>query len=109
MWLIRDSDGSETLHSLYPSWADHVEHLTVVPLVTKAAYDAVVKELEFAQKQLEDAKKLAVRHMRVMRENGSRMRDVEEKNNRYYGILQRYNLTGSLPEIDDTPIIDVKV
>lgn len=109
MWLIRDSDGSETLHSLYPSWAGQVEHLTVVPLVTKAAYDAVVKELEMVQKQLADANKLASRHMRVMRENGTRMRDVEAKNNRYYGILQRYNLTGSLPEIDDTPIIDVKV
>lgn len=109
MWAIRDSDGAETLHSIYPGWADDAEHLTVIPLIAKTAYDAVVKELELAQKQLNEAKKLANRHVRVMRENGNRMRDVETVNNRYYGILQRYNLIGDLPEIDNTPIIDVKV
>jgi hypothetical protein len=109
MWAIRDSDGAETLHSIYPGWADSIDHLTVIPLVPKAAYDAVVKELEEAQKQLAVSAKLAARHMQTMKENGSRMRDVEAANNRYYGLLQRYNLIGTLPGIDDTPLIDVKV
>lgn len=110
MWAIRDSDGAETLHSIYPGWANDLPHLTVVPLVTKASYDAVVKELEVAQKELNQARKLATRHIITMKENGSRMREVESANNRYYSILQKYNLIGALPEqLDDSPIIDIKV
>lgn len=108
MWAIRDSDGAETLHSIYPGWAAESEHLTIVPLVTKAAYDAVVKELEDVQKQLSDAAKLAKQHMRTMRGNHSRMREVEAVNNKYYALIQRHGIyQESL--VDDSPLIDVKV
>lgn len=110
MWSIRDSDGAETLHSIYPGWAIGLEHLTVVPYVTQARFDAVSAELEEAKKLLLDVQKIHRRHIKVMRENTERMRSVETANNRYYSILQRYNLIGSLPDsLDDTPLIDVKV
>jgi len=110
MWAIRDSDGAETLHSIYPSWAVGAEHLTIIPYVPQARFDAVTADLAEAKEMLAAAGKLAKRHMRVMKENSNRMREVETLNNRYYGILQRYNLINSLPEtIDDTPIINVKV
>lgn len=110
MWAIRDSDGAETLHSIYPSWADSLEHLTVIPYVTQARFDAVSAELAEAKKLLKDAQKFAKRHVAVLRNNAARMREVETCNNRYYSLLQRYNLTGALPEtLDDTPIINVKV
>lgn len=110
MWAIRDSDGAETLHSIYPSWADSLEHLTVVPYVTQARFDAVSAELTETKKALGVAQKFARRHMAVLKNNAERMREVEAVNNRYYSILQRYNLIGALPEqLDDTPLIDVKV
>ncbi|AXC36509.1 hypothetical protein HOT57_gp65 [Pseudomonas phage phCDa] len=110
MWAIRDSDGAETLHSIYPSWADSLEHLTVVTYVTQARYEAAIAELTETKKALEVAQKFARRHMAVLKNNAERMRQVESANNRYYSILQRYNLIGALPEqLDDTPIIDVKV
>lgn len=110
MWAIRDSDGAETLHSIYPSWADSLEHLTVIPYVTQARFDAVSADLAEAKKLLKDAQKFSRRHMTVLRNNAERMREVEACNNRYYAILQQYNLTGALPEsLDDTPIISVKV
>lgn len=108
MWVIRDSDGAESLHSTYPSWAANAEHLTVTPLVTKASYDAVVKELELVQKQLNDAQVMAKQHMRAMRQNHNRMREVEAANNKYYALIQRHGIyQESL--VDDSPLIDVKV
>jgi hypothetical protein len=108
MWTIRDSDGAETLHSIYPSWAVNIDHLTVIPLVSKASYDAVVKELEDVQKRLNDASKLATQHMRAMSSNARRMREVEATNNKYYALIQRHGIyQDSL--VDDTPIISVKV
>jgi Iap family predicted aminopeptidase len=108
MWAIRDSDGAETLHSIYPGWAVDVEHLTVIPLVTKASYDAVVKELELVQKQLNESQKWAKQHMRTMRDNQDRMREVEAANNKYYALIQRHGIyQESL--VDDSPLIDVKV
>jgi hypothetical protein len=108
MWAIRDSDGAETLHSIYPGWADNADHLTVIPLVTKASYEAVVKELEVVQKQLNDARKLANQHMLAMRCNQIRMREVEAANNKYYALIQRHGIyQESL--VDDSPLIDVKV
>lgn len=108
MWAIRDSDGAETLHSIYPSWAVNAEHLTVVPLVTKVSYDAVVKELEDAQKALNEANKWIARHMRTIRDNQSRMREVEAANNKYYALIQRHGIYQEAL-VDDSPIIDVKV
>lgn len=110
MWAIRDSDGSETLHSIYPSWADSLEHLTVIPYVTQSRFDAVTAELAEVRKLLTDAQKFARRHVAVLKNNADRMRTVETLNNRYYGILQRFNLIGDLPDqLDDTPLIDVRV
>lgn len=108
MWAIRDSDGAETLHSIYPGWADDAEHLTVIPLVTKASYDAVVKELEEVQKQVNDASKLAKQHMRTMRGNRARMREIEAANNKYYALIQRHGIYQE-NVMDDSPIIDIKV
>jgi hypothetical protein len=108
MWTIRDSDGAETLHAIYPGWAVDCEHLTILPLVPKATYDAVVKELELVQKQLNDAQKLATQHMRAMKQNNNRMREIEAANNKYYALIQRHGIyQESL--VDDFPIIDVKV
>jgi hypothetical protein len=108
MWAIRDSDGAETLHSIYPGWADNAEHLTVIPLVTKASYDAVVKELELVQKQLNDAQVMAKQHMRTARTHHNRMREIESANNKYYALIQRHGIyQESL--VDDSPLIDVKV
>ena len=110
MWAIRDSDGVETLHSIYPGWAKDLDHLTVIPYVAQARFDAVVAELEEAKKLLLDAQKIQLRHMLTMKQNSLRMREVESLNNRYYSLLQAYNLIGALPaSIDDTPLIDVKV
>lgn len=110
MWVIRDSDGAETVHSLYPSWAVGLDHLTIIPYVPQARFDEVSAELAEAKELLATSGKVAKRHMRVMKENSDRMREVEAANNRYYAILQRYNLISALPDaIDDTPLIDVKV
>jgi hypothetical protein len=108
MWAIRDSDGAETLHSIYPGWADDAEHLTVIPLVTKASYEAVVRELEVVQKHLNDAQVMAKQHMRTTRTHHNRMREIEAANNKYYALIQRHGIyQESL--VDDSPIIDVKV
>lgn len=110
MWTIRDSDGAETLHSIYPGWAENLSHLTVTAYVPKATLTAALESLTEAREALKAATKLADRHMWVMKQNGTRLREVEAAHNRYYSILQRYNLIGALPEkLDDTPIIDVKV
>lgn len=110
MWTIRDSDGAETLHSIYPGWAEGLEHLTVTQYVPKAQLEALAAEHVELVKAHNAAQAMARNHMRVMKQNSLRMREVEATNNRYYSILQRYNLIGALPEkLDDTPIIDVKV
>lgn len=108
MWAIRDSDGAETLHALYPSWAKDADHLTVIPLVTKASYEAVVKELEEIQKQLKDAQTMAKQHMRTTRGHQNRMRELEAVNNKYYALIQRHGIYQE-PLVDDSPLIDVKV
>jgi hypothetical protein len=108
MWTIRDSDGIETLHSIYPSWAAEASHLTVIPYVPKASLDAVVAELADVQKQLNDAQKFAKQHMRTLRAHQSRMREIEASNNKYYSLLQRYGLCQE-QKVDDSPIISVKV
>lgn len=108
MWAIRDSDGVETFHSIYPGWAENSDHLTVVPYVAKAALEAVVAELAEVQKQLADAQKFAKQHMRTIRSNHSRMREIEACNNKYYALLQQNDLYRGSP-VDDTPIIDVRV
>lgn len=108
MWVIRDSDGAETLHSIYPSWAVDVEHLTVIPYVTKASFEAVVAELAEVQKQLNDAQKFAKQHMRTMKHNQKRMREIESANNKYYALIQRHGIYQE-KLVDDSPLIDVKV
>lgn len=108
MWTVRDSDGAETLHSLYPGWADNAEHLTIIPLVTKASYEAVVKELEVVQKQLNDAQVMAKQHMRTTRAHHNRMREIEAANNKYYALIQRHGIYQEAL-VDDSPLIDVKV
>lgn len=108
MWTVRDSDGAETLHSIYPSWADDCTHLTVIPLVTKASYDAVVAELEAVQKQLSDAGKMAKQHMRTTRMHHNRLREIEAVNNKYYALIQRHGIYQEAL-VDDSPIISVKV
>jgi len=107
MWAIRDSDGAETLHAIYPEWAKDLEHLTVTELVPKALYSAVVEELAEVKKELTTAQALARQHMRAMRQRGERMREIEACNNKYYGLLQQYNLIGK--PLDDSPIIREKV
>lgn len=108
MWTVRDSDGIETLHHLYPSWAKDSDHLTVTEMVTKASFVAVVKELELVQKQLSDAQTMAKQHIRAMRQNHNRLREVEAANNKFYALIQRHGIyQESL--VDRTPMIDVKV
>lgn len=110
MWTIRDSDGAETLHSIYPGWAVGLEHLTVTQYVPKAQLEALAAEYSELLKSHKTAQNMARNHIRVMKDNSMRMREVEAANNHYYSILQRYNLIAALPaEIDDTPLIDVKV
>lgn len=106
MWSIRDSDGCETLHSIYPHWAKDAPHLTINEYVQKGSLDAALKELAEVKKELETARTLAQQHMRAMRSRADRLREVEHSLNRYYGLLQQHNIVGLL---DDTPIIDVKV
>lgn len=107
MWVIRDSDGAETLHSIYPEWVKDLPHLTVTELVPKALYTAVVEELAEVKKELATSQALAKQHMRAMRQRGERMRTIEACNNKYYGMLQQYNLIGK--PLDDSPIISEKV
>lgn len=107
MRTIRDSDGAETLHAIYPSWAMNIAHLTVTEYVPKAQVEALTKEIEGLQKELRDARKLAVRHMQTMRANTARMRDTESALNKYYAIIQQHGLYRD--DLDDSPLISVKV
>lgn len=108
MWAIRDSDGTETLHSIYPSWAIGLDHLTVIEMVPKAALEAAVKELQTAQQEINELRKWNNRSKSVARQQADRMRHIEATNNKYYAVIQQYKLyPDSL--VDDTPLINVKV
>lgn len=112
MWVVRDSDGAETLHSIYPYWAKDSDHLTVTEMVTKSQYEAAVKTLDEALKEIADLRAMSKQHMRAMRQRANRLREVESANNTYYALLQRHNIYSAQNAqdlVDNTPLIDAKV